>query len=1006
MKHPSNSFAPLRDFFASLREIGLGIFVAFSISSSAAETPNPTPLTPEDARKSFSVPADLQIDQLLAEPEIMQPVFINFDERGRMWVVEYRQYPMPAGLKIVSRDAVWRNVYDKTPRPPPNHVPGKDRITVHEDTHGTGVYDKHTVFLDGLNIVTAVERGRGGVWLLNPPYLLFYPDKNNDDIPDGPPEVHLEGFGMEDTHSVINSLRWGPDGWLYAAQGSTVTGRVKRFGADDKEAVNSLGQLIWRYHPETRRYEIFAEGGGNTFGVELDSKGRIFSGHNGGDTRGFHYVQGGYSQKGFDKHGPLSNPYAFGYFPQMPHEKVARFSHTFLTYEGGAFPSPYNGRIFAADPIHGVIWETEISQDGSTFRTKDLAQAVTSTDKWFRPVDVKLGPDGAIYIADWYDGQIAHLHAHEGAMDASNGRIYRLQMRGAEHAKPQDLGRKTSAELVELLRSENRWTRQTALRLLGDRRDPAVIPQLAAMLENESGQSALEALWALYQSGGWNQARALKALVHTDAFVRLWAVRLLCDERRVSPGIESALIEAAQRETNVEARNQLACSARRLPAADALPLVRALLAHNEDFKDPQIPLLLWWAIESKCKEDRGSVFAFFSEKELWQLPIVRQQILERIMRRWAARGSREEWTLCARLFKLAPDADATKRLLTGFEKAFEGRTIPPLPAELMEALAKAGGDSPLLDLRLGKPGAAARALASIQDTKTHRSTRLALVQVLGEIHTPECVPVLLTLIESKDAPLAKAALTALQQYPDEAIADTLLKKYSSLEESARPVAQLVLASRTEWALALLQTVEKGNIDRTAIARETVDKLRQHDDEKVVAAMEKLFGKPREVSTAVITPQMRESAERIAAKVKDGGDPKKGHALFAQRCGACLAIFGQGGRVGPDLTSFKRDDLNTMLLNIINPSAEIREGFENFMIKTKDGRRLTGILAQQDKQLLVLRGADGQETSIPREQIEIQKPLKQSLMPEGILDNLSDAELQNLFAFLRSTQPPK
>src|SRR4029077_18692529 len=119
-------------------------------------------------------------------------------------------------------------------------------ISIHEDTHVTGVYDKHTVFLDGLNIATAVERGRGGVWVLNPPYLLFYPDKNDDDVPDGLPEVHLTGFGMEDTHSVVNSLRWGPDGWLYAAQGSTVTGRVKRLGADEKEAVNSLGQLIWR----------------------------------------------------------------------------------------------------------------------------------------------------------------------------------------------------------------------------------------------------------------------------------------------------------------------------------------------------------------------------------------------------------------------------------------------------------------------------------------------------------------------------------------------------------------------------------------------------------------------------------------------------------------------------------------------------------------------------------------------------------------------------------------
>ena len=228
------------------------------------------------------------LDLVLAEPVVRQPVSISFDERGRLWVVQYLQYPFPAGLKMVSHDGVWRAVYDKVPLPPPHHFRGKDKITIHEDTDGDGVFDRHKTFLDGLNIVTSVARGRGGVWVLNPPYLLFYPDRDNDDVPDGNPEVHLQGFGLEDTHSVASSLQWGPDGWLYAAQGSTVTGHVTRPGLDTgKEPVHSMGQLIWRYHPETRRYEVFAEGGGNAFGVEIDAKGRIYSGHNGGDTGGF-----------------------------------------------------------------------------------------------------------------------------------------------------------------------------------------------------------------------------------------------------------------------------------------------------------------------------------------------------------------------------------------------------------------------------------------------------------------------------------------------------------------------------------------------------------------------------------------------------------------------------------------------------------------------------------------------------------------------------------------------
>ena len=190
-----------------------------------------------------------------------------------------------------------------------------------------------------------------------------------------------------------------------------------------------MGQLIWRYHPETRRYEVFAEGGGNAFGVEIDAKGRIYSGHNGGDTRGFHYVQGAYYQKGFNKHGPLSNPYAFGYFPAMKHDRVPRFTHTFVIYEADALPQTYRGLLFGLAPLLNHVVMSRVLLDGSSFQTSDVGLAVSSQDPWFRPVDIKLGPDGALYIADWYDRQVNHYRNHEGQIDSGNGRIYRLRAR-------------------------------------------------------------------------------------------------------------------------------------------------------------------------------------------------------------------------------------------------------------------------------------------------------------------------------------------------------------------------------------------------------------------------------------------------------------------------------------------------------------------------------------------------------------------------------------------------
>ncbi|MFM8358840.1 MAG: PVC-type heme-binding CxxCH protein, partial [Verrucomicrobiota bacterium] len=228
----------------------------------------------------------------------------------------------------------------------------------HEDTDGDGRYDRHRVFVDGLNLANAAVRGRDGVWVMNSPYLLFYPDRDGDDRPDGPPAVHLAGFGLEDTHSTANGLVWGPDGWLYGGQGSTTSCRVRRPGLDppDSAGVPFEGCMVWRYHPETRAFELFAEGGGNTFGLEFDAAGRLYSGHNGGQTRGWHFVQGGhYLMQGVDpgKFGPPRHPYAFGDLPMMATTNpVVRFTHLAAHADGTAFPPARAGLLFALDPLH------------------------------------------------------------------------------------------------------------------------------------------------------------------------------------------------------------------------------------------------------------------------------------------------------------------------------------------------------------------------------------------------------------------------------------------------------------------------------------------------------------------------------------------------------------------------------------------------------------------------------------------------------------------------------
>jgi len=960
------------------------------------------PLSPRESLARFNVADDLQIDQVVAEPEVRQPVFLNFDERGRLWVVEYLQYPFPAGLKMLSHDSFWRAVYDKVPPPPPHHFVGADRITIYEDSAGNGVFHKYKTFVEGLNIVTAVTKGRGGVWVLNPPYLLFYPDKNNDDIPDGDPEVMLSGFGLEDTHSVVNSLRWGPDGWLYACQGSTVTANVMRPGLDKEPSARTMGQQIWRFHPETRRFEVFSEGGGNAFGCEIDEKGRVFSGHNGGNTRGFHYMQGAYLQKGFDKHGPLSNPYAFGYFPPMPHPAAERFTHNFIIYDGGALPLRHNGRLFGVEPLQGRIVESDISPDGCSFKTRDLGYPVTTSDQWFRPVDIKVGPDGAIYIADWYDAQVSHQGNHQGQIDKSNGRVYRLRAKDAKPITRFDLSKLPTSDLVGLLRHTNKWFRQEALRLLGDRKDSSVVPLLQDMLRTNTGQLALESLWALNLSGGLAQETALKALGHQDPFVRLWTARLLCDTGDLSPNLERQLVALAGTEPNVEVRAQLACSAKRLPAAKDLQIVKPLLGRGEDSTEKRMPLLLWWAIEAKCENERDAVLEMFSDPAVWRLPLVQEHILERLMRRFAQAGTRRDLATCAKLLQLSTDSTQTARLMAGFEAAFKGRSMADLPNDLLAAISKTGRVPIMVGLRSGDPKSVDAALALVAKRSASLEERVQCLDVFGEIKQPKALPVLLKLIaDGREEDLWPRVLVALQQFDAPEIGTEVLCRFNGFTNNTCAAALTLLTSRPAWSEQLLVAVDEGRINRDAVSQDALQKMRAYSNPRIVELLRKHWGKERVETTA----DMKRQIEQYAATIRNGaGDPYEGRKLFGMSCGLCHKLFGQGGQIGPDLTPYKRDELSTVLLNVVNPSAEIREGYETYLVSTKDGRTLSGFLADKDNRVVVLRGVDGVNMVLAQDQIAEMKSTGVSLMPVGLLNALTDQQVRDLFAYLRSTEP--
>jgi putative heme-binding domain-containing protein len=372
------------------------------------------------------------------------------------------------------------------------------------------------------------------------------------------------------------------------------------------------------------------------------------------------------------------------------------------------------------------------------------------------------------------------------------------------------------------------------------------------------------------------------------------------------------------------------------------------------------------------------------------------------MRRFAAAGKRKDLLACAKLLKLSPSAEHTKRLLVGFELAFAGRPVGSLPDELNAALAEYGRFSLAFGLRQGKTEALKEALRLLADGRADRARQIQIVQVLGEVRHSKAVPALLRLAtESSDNALQAAALAALQAYDDPQIAPAVLDAYRAMTEDVRAAAQSLLSSRQLLALAWLEAVDAGRIDKSTVPTEVLPRMLRFRGERLTALVRKHWGDLKPTTSA----ELEKEIARLASVLRSGtGVPKQGKPIFAERCGKCHAFFGQAGNIGPDLTTFQRDDIDNLLLNIVHPSAEIREGYLSYFVATKDGRSLHGLLVDKDAQVLILRGSDGKDVTVPHREIDEMEASKTSLMPEGLLKDLSDQQARDLFAYLRMTQP--
>jgi putative membrane-bound dehydrogenase-like protein len=607
-------------------------------------------LSPAEAAGAMTVPPGFTVRLAAAEPEVVRPIAMALDDRGRLWVAEAHTYPV---------------------RAPEGE--GRDRLLIFEDTNGDGTLDSRKVFVEGLNLVSGIELGFGGVWVGAAPYLLFIPREPGADTPSGPPQVLLDGWGYQDTHEMLNTFTWGPDGWLYGTHGVFTHSNVGKPGAPDEER-QRLNAAIWRYHPTRHVFEVFAEGTSNPWGLDFNDYGHAFT------TvcvieHLFHVVQGARYKRQAGKH---FNPYLYDDITTVadhvhwvgrrgPHAANRRsgdagggHAHAgAMIYLGGdTWPAEYRNAIFMNN-IHGYRTNTDrLERKGSGYTASHGPDFLLTNDSWSQMLNFRYGPDGSVHVIDWYDKNQCHS-SNPDIHDRALGRIFKIS-HGNDRPVQVDLAARPSPELVELQLHRNEWYVRHARRLLQERGpDPAVHTALGRMLQEQPDVTRkLRALWALHVTDGLAERDLLDLLAHEDEYLRSWAVYLLVENQRPSDAALERFASMARDDDSALVRLYLASALQRTPLDGRWPILAALAARAEDAGDHNLPLMVWYAAEPLAARDMPRAIALARDAAL-------PRLFEFTVQRIAAVGTQDALRVLAEEMGRTEDTSRRMDLLNG-----------------------------------------------------------------------------------------------------------------------------------------------------------------------------------------------------------------------------------------------------------------------------------------------------------------------------------------------------
>jgi len=960
----------------------------------SGELPRIPPVSPAGALKKFHVEPGFRIEQVAAEPLVTDPTALAFDERGRLFVVEMRGYSEDREKDL-------------------------GRIRLLEDTDGDGRFDRSFIYVDGLRWPTAVACYDGGVFVGAAPDILFCKDTDGDNRADVR-EVVYTGFGLGNVQGLLNSFKWGLDCRIHGAASSS-GGSVRRPDELNSESLSLRGQ---DFALDPRSLEMAATSGGAQHGLSFDRWGNKFLCSN---SNHIQLVM-------FDNRYVARNPYLKTPNPRAsiaadgpqadvfrkspvepwrivrtrlrvsglvrgPVEGGGKASGYFTAatgvtiYRGHLFPPPYHGNAFVGDCGSNLIHRKLLEPDGIgqiARRATPGREFVASGDIWFRPVQFEVGPDGALYVCDMAREVVEHpkslpplIKKHlDLTSGRDRGRIYRVVPEKFQQPKPVRLDRATSEQLVHTLEHRNGWHRDTALRLLYERRGRSLIGPLEKLASSSKlPEGRMYALYALAGIEALSPAAVLPRLQDEHPRVREHALRLAERLAARSPEVRQAMYRLVG-DDDLTVRYQLAFSLGEVPQQSRIEPLAAIA--RRDAGNPWIRL----ALQSSLRDGAGSMLQMLVGDGEFRASSGGRILLESLARQIGAQRQADDVAALIVVLQELPEQekDLAQMLVRGAAQG-AGSESAALVAKLTAATS-------------GKASALLHELVENAKTKAFQDgvsveQRVAAVGSLGVGSYDQVKDTLAQLINPRHPQQVQlAALATFGQFDRPEVAELIIKRFATLSPRLRSEALETIFSRGPWLSQLLNALEEGAFQRSDVEPARIRMLRNHPDSEVRRRAEKALGRQIDADRGRILAAYRSALEL-------SGDAGRGRDHFRKTCAACHRLENHGHEIGKDLTTIRDRGAATILTNVLDPNREVDPKYVNYVALTTDGRQFSGIIESETATSVTLKRAENARTTLLRKDIEELRSTGVSIMPEGLEKKLDQQAMADVIAYLLS-----